>query len=227
MMTGHVAEAGAVIHRDAAFGDQQRNNGADAAGEQRHADVELGEDSDEDGRREHGEHLLKTEVQHGADGWLVLGQVAEGGFVGFDCHWKMLLCAVVDEVDKNEGQRKGGRGSAGLPEVVAWRGVSSSGITRDRVQVSSVRRTDDYLFQHRILAEVAGRCPMCASRDQIAARSRRVAGRPAGRSAEQRKVQRPGHPKRRRNQEIGLRRLEPISHVPPKAANETITSRTK
>ena len=127
---GDVAEAGAVVHRDAALGDQQRDDGADAAGEQRHADVELGEDGDEDGRREHGQHLLKTEAQHGADGWLVLGQVAEGGFLGFDCHLGSLLCAVVDEVDENEGQRMGGRGSAGLPGAVGWRGVSSSGITR-------------------------------------------------------------------------------------------------
>ena len=59
-----------------------------------------------------------------------------------------------------------GRGSAWLPGSVGWQGGPPLGSRAGRVQVSSLRRAADQIFQYRILAEDAARCPMCAQGDR-------------------------------------------------------------
>jgi len=117
---GDVGKAGAVIERDAPPGNEQGDNGAQAACQQRDADIELGEDSHEDGGREHGQHLLKAEAQHGADGWGVFRHVAEDGLrlfrssVASRGHEAGLLC-LDDGEQRKKDSLPGEQGSARLP----------------------------------------------------------------------------------------------------------------
>jgi hypothetical protein len=64
---GDIAKTGAVIHRYPALRDQQRRDGAETACKQCHADVELGQDRDQHGGREHRQHLLEAKTEQRAD----------------------------------------------------------------------------------------------------------------------------------------------------------------
>jgi len=67
------AKTMAGIPRDFAPGDQEGEDGSQAGGQQGHADIELGQDGNQYGSREHGQELLETRVEHGSYGRAVIG----------------------------------------------------------------------------------------------------------------------------------------------------------
>ena len=227
---GDVAEAGAVIHRDAAFGDQQRNNGADAAGEQRHADVELGEVGDQDGRREHGQHLLKIEAEHRTDGRLSSASSRGRVFwlqlplgLSFALSWRKWM---------ERRSRKGRSRESPAPQRFRGRGVLLWNSQRPVPVPGSSFGTGGRLpLSTPILAEAPAdvQCPRAGigSSHQAAAAGGGSLGVSVGWSRpNSAKYSVPATPNAAATRKLVCGDFT-HSHAPPKAANETITSRTR
>ena len=78
-LAGALESAGTLHRFEPAIG------GTDAAGQQGDADIELGQDGDEHGGREHGQHLLEAQAEHGPDRGGVFRQEAVD-FLRSICH---------------------------------------------------------------------------------------------------------------------------------------------
>jgi len=74
---GDIGKGRAIIHRDFAVGNQQCDNRSQTRSEQGDANVKFGEDGHQHRGREHGQHLLQAQAEHGPDGRGVIGQIAE------------------------------------------------------------------------------------------------------------------------------------------------------
>ena len=71
--SGDVAKARAIVERDAHPRSQQGDDGGQAAGKERDADIKAGQDGHQHGGREHGQHVLQAKGDHRRKRRTVLG----------------------------------------------------------------------------------------------------------------------------------------------------------